>query len=197
MSLKSLQPRTATLIIMILLAAAYRLVQSSNVFSIMSNVTPVGAIALFGGCYFADRWKAFLIPIVALWISDVFLNRIFYFDHWVLFYSGAWLVYGTFALMVVIGQLIKKVSFASVALGGISAALLHWLVSDLGVWIGGIDFTTGLPFTKDWAGLMKCYVLALPFLRNMLIGNLVFCGILFGGFEWMQQRYPSLALQEK
>jgi hypothetical protein len=196
MSIKSLQPRTTTLIIMILLAAAYRLVQSSNVFSIMSNVTPVGAMALFGGCYFADRWKAFLIPIVALWLSDVFLNRIFYYDHWTLFYSGAWLVYGTFGLMVVIGFFIKKVSFLNVAAAGISAALLHWLVSDIGVWAGGTDFTTGLPFTKDWSGLLKCYTLALPFLRNMLVGNLVFCGLLFGSFEWMQHRYPSLQLQK-
>jgi hypothetical protein len=196
MSLKSLQPRTAILIGMILLGAAYRLVQSSNVFSIMSNLTPVGAIALFGGCYFTDRWKAFLVPVLALWISDLFINRIFYADHWVLFYSGAYWVYGTFALMVVIGYFIKKVNFLTVAVAGISAALLHFLVTDFIVWIGGTDFTTGLPFTKDLEGLLKCYYLALPFLRNMLVGNLVFCGLLFGSFEWMQRRYPALQEQK-
>ena len=80
MSLKTLQPRATALITLILLAAAFRLLQSSNVFSFMSNVTPVGAIALFGGCYFADRWKAFIVPLLALFISDVLLNRIYYFD---------------------------------------------------------------------------------------------------------------------
>ncbi len=196
MLLKTLQPRTTVLLLMILLAAAFRLVQSNPVFSILSNVTPIGAIALFGGCYFADRWKAFMIPLFVLWLSDVFLNRIYYFDHWVFYYSGFYWVYGSFALMVVIGHFIKKVSFVTVALGGIGAALAHWVVSDLGVWMGGTDFTTGLPFTKDFSGLMKCLYLALPFLRNMMIGNLVFCGVLFGGFELMQRRYPSLKLQE-
>ncbi len=193
MSLKSLQPRTTALIIMILLAAAFRLAQSSNVFSILSNVTPVGAIALFGGCYFQDRWKAFLVPLLALFISDVLLNRIYYFSDWTFFYSGAYWIYGSFALIVVLGHLIKKVSVLTVVVAGLGAAVTHWLISDLGVWIGGgTDITTGLPFTKDFSGLIRCYVLALPYLRNMAIGNLVFCGVLFGAFEWMQVKYPSL-----
>ena len=90
-------------------------------------------------------------------------------------------------------MLIKKVNFQNVILAGVSAALLHWFVTDFGVWIGGgRDFTTGLPFTQDWSGFVRCLTLALPFLRNMIIGNLVFCGILFGGFEWLQVRYPVL-----
>ena len=189
MSIKSIQPRTTALIVILLAAAAFRLLQSSNIFSFMSNVTPVGAIALFGGCYFADRWKAFLVPLLALWLSDAFLNRIYYFDHWTFYYSGAYWIYGSFALMVVLGQLIKKVTVLNVLLGGVSAALLHWIVSDFGVWVGGTMYT------KDLSGFLQCYVLALPFLKNMLIGNLVFCGILFGGFEWMQRRYPNLSLQ--
>lgn len=181
---------------MILLAAAFRLVQASTEFSILTNFTPVGAIALFGGAYFTDRWKAFIIPMATLWLSDVFINRMFYFDHWVFTYSGFYWVYGSFALMVFIGHFIKKVSFVTVVLSGIGAALAHWIVSDLGVWLGGTDFTTGLPFTKDFSGLVKCLTLALPFLKNMLLGNLVFCGVLFGGFEWMQSRYPSLKLEK-
>ena len=189
MSIKSIQPRTTALMVILLAAAAFRLLQSSNIFSFMSNVTPVGAIALFGGCYFADRWKAFLVPLLALWLSDAFLNRIYYFDHWTFYYSGAYWIYGSFALMVVLGQLIKKVTVLNVLLGGVSAALLHWIVSDFGVWVGGTMYT------KDLSGFLQCYMLALPFLKNMLIGNLVFCGILFGGFEWMQRRYPNLSLQ--
>ena len=197
MSLKSLQPRTTALIIMILLAAAFRLMQSSNVFSFMSNVTPVGAIALFGGCYFVDRWKAFLVPLLVLFISDVLLNRIYYFDHWTFFYSGAYWIYGSFALIVMIGHFIGKVTMLNITLAGVAAAITHFIVSDFGTWAGGgTDITTGLPFTLDMNGLLKSYYLALPFLRNMMIGNLVFCAILFGSFEWMQRKYPSLRMQE-
>jgi hypothetical protein len=195
MSIKSIQPRTTALIIMILLAAAFRLVQSSNVFSILSNVTPVGAIALFGGCYFRDRWKAFLVPLSALLISDLLLNK-FYYSAYGFFYDGMIYIYLSFALIVLLGHLITRVTWASVVLGAVGGAVIHWLVSDFGTWIGGYpDITTGLPFTRDLSGYLRCLLLALPYLKNMLVGNLVFCGVLFGAFEWMQQKYPTLKTQ--
>jgi hypothetical protein len=181
------------LILMVLMAAAFRLVQSSPVFSILSNVTPVGAIAIFGGVYFADRWKAFIVPLAALWLSDLFLNRMYYSDHWMFFYSGMVWTYGSFAAMVLIGMLIRKPTFTNVAVAAVGAALTHWVISDMGVFLFGTDITTGLPFTKDFSGFAKCLGLAIPFLRNMAVGNLVFCGVLFGSFEWMQRRYPALS----
>ena len=194
MSTNNLNPRTAILVSMILLAAAFRLVQSSPVFSILSNLTPFGAMALFGGYYFKDKWKAVLVPVAALWLSDIFLNRFYYNSEWVFFYGGQLWVYGVFAATVVLGMMMGKASFGRVIGFGVGAALLHWLVTDFGVWIGGsTDITTGLPFTKDWNGFVKCLTLALPFLRNMIIGNLVFGGVMFGAFEWAQRRYPALA----
>ncbi len=194
MSLSKINPRIALLVTMILLAAAFRLVQSSPVFSILSNLTPFGAMALFGGHYFKDKWKAMLVPVIALWLSDIFLNRFYYTDHWVFFYGGQLWVYGTFAATVGLGMLMGKPSVLRIAGFGIGAALLHWLVTDFGVWIGGsTDITTGLPFTRDWTGFIKCLTLALPFLRNMILGNLVFCGVLFGAFEYAQRRYPVLS----
>lgn len=193
MSLNTVNPRTAVLVTMILLAAAYRLVQSSPVFSILSNLTPFGAMALFGGHYFRDKWKAMLVPVVALWLSDIFLNRFYYSHEWVFFYGGQLWIYGTFAATVVLGMMMGKATVLRVAGFGIGAALFHWLVTDFGVWVGNsTDITTGLPFTKDWAGFVKCLTLALPFLRNMLIGNLVFCAVMFGAFEWAQRKYPAL-----
>ncbi len=194
MSAVNINPRTTVLVSVILLAAAFRLVQSSPVFSILSNLTPFGAMALFGGHYFKDKWKAVLIPVIALWISDIFLNRAYYTDQWVFFYGGQLWVYGTFAATVGLGMVMGKASFTRVIGFGVGAALLHWLVTDFGVWIGGsTDITTGLPFTKDWNGFVKCLTLALPFLRNMIIGNIVFSGVMFGVFEWAQRRYPVLS----
>ncbi|MBL7849503.1 MAG: hypothetical protein JNN04_01285 [Cyclobacteriaceae bacterium] len=193
MSAVNINPRTTVLVSMILLAAAFRLVQSSPVFSILSNLTPFGAMALFGGYYFRDKWKAMLVPVIALWLSDIFLNRFYYKTEWVFFYSGQLWVYGVFAATVLLGMMIGRPSFLRVTGFGVGAALLHWLVTDFGVWIGGAtDITTGLPFTKDWNGFVKCLTLAIPFLRNMILGNLVFCGVMFGAFEWAQRKYPAL-----
>ena len=195
MSALNLSPRTTVLVAMILLAAAFRLVQSSPVFSILSNLTPFGAMALFGGHYFKDKWKAVLVPVAALWLSDIFLNRFYYNSEWVFFYSGQLWVYGVFAATVGLGMLMGRPSLLRVAGFGIGAALLHWLVTDFGVWIGGsTDITTGLPLTKDWNAFVKCLTLAIPFLRNMIIGNLVFGGVMFGAFEWAQRKYPALKL---
>ena len=73
------------------------------------NFTPIGAMALFGGCYFSDKWKAYLVPILTLWITDLALNY-FYFHQVTFFYSGFAWVYGAFALMVMVGTFIKKVN---------------------------------------------------------------------------------------
>lgn len=179
---------------MTVLAVSFRLLQSSPVFSILSNLTPFGAVALFGGYYFKDKWKAVLVPVLALGISDLFLNRFYYYDHWVFYYEGMLWVYGAFVATVALGMFMDKATPLRVISFGVGAAVLHWFVTDLGLWAGGgMDITTGLPFTKDWNGFVKCLVLALPFLRNMIIGNIVFCGVLFGAFEWMSRKYPVLS----
>ena len=41
-------------------------------------------------------------------------------------------------------------------------------------------------------GLWLCYIAALPYLLNMILGNLVFCAVLFGGFALAERRFPTL-----
>jgi hypothetical protein len=48
-------------------------------------------------------------------------------------------------------------------------------------------------YPKTIAGLMACYAAGIPFFGNTLLGDFVYAGILFGGFEWAQRRYPALA----
>lgn len=188
--------RPVVLAAVILAAGMYRLFMASGTLSPLANFTPLGAMALFGGCYYNDKWKAYPVPLLTLWLTDIILSRFIFFHEWVFFYDGFVWVYGSFALMVLIGGFIKKVSIKSVVFSAVSAALIHWIVSDFGVWLGGgTDVTTGLPFTRDFAGYLKCLSVAIPFMRNLLIGNLVFGALLFGSFELMQRRFPILQLQ--
>ncbi len=192
---KQINPRPFVLAAFILAAGMFRLANSGGLLHVFFNITPLGAMALFGGCYYQDKWKAYLMPLLTLWLTDIIINRFMIFNEWVFFYDGFIWVYGSFALMVLIGQYIKKVSVKSVVLSAVAAALVHWLVSDMGVWLGGgTDITTGEPFTRDWHGLMMCYYLALPYLQKVLVGNLVFSTILFGSFELMQLKFPILKL---
>lgn len=193
---KQINPRPFVLAAFILAAGMFRLANTGGLLPAFLNLTPLGAMAMFGGCYYQDKWKAYLVPLLTLWLTDILINRFFIFNEWVFFYDGFVWVYGSFALMVLIGQYIKKVSIKSVVVSAIASALVHWLVSDMGVWLGGgTDITTGLPFTHDWHGLMMCYYLALPYLQKVLIGNLVFGALLFGSFEFVQLKFPFLKLQ--
>lgn len=191
MSKSLIHPRMGALTVMILIAGAWRLFISGT-HTPLHNFTPVGAMAIFGGCYYANRWKAYLVPLLTLWLSDILLCYFIYYHKLVFFYEGFLWTYASFALMVFIGSFIRKVNVKNILLAGVGAALAHWIITDFGVWAFGLDFTTGKPFTKDIQGLLKCYALALPYLKNMLMGNLVFGAVMFGAFEWAQRKYPGL-----
>ncbi len=190
---KTLHLRTLVLIAFIFFVACWRLFVSQISLPI-ENFTPIGAMALFGGCYFSSKLKSFIFPLMALFISDLVIMHAFFPKYSTgLLYQGWIWTYVAFAFAVVIGSFIKKVSFKSIFISALGASLVHWVISDFGVWFGGLDFTTGLSFTKDIAGFVKCYVLALPFLKGILLGNLVFSGLMFGLFELAQKHFSVLS----
>ncbi len=196
MSLKKINPRTALLILFIMLTGLLRVMSAGKLLSPIANFTPIGAMALFGGTYFTGKWKSYLFPLLTLFLSDMLMMQFFYTAHSNgLLYHGWYWTYGAFAIMVLIGQSVKKVSFTNVVSAALAAALTHWIVTDFGVWLGGgSDISTGKALTRDWHGFVQCYVQAIPFLKNMLLGNIIYSGILYGGFEILQKRYPLLRL---
>lgn len=181
MSLKKINIRNSVLILMIILAAATRMLNLSNIVS-WANFTPVGAVALFGGAYFSDKWKAYLVPLAILLISDLLINY-FQYNHAGL-YNGWWFVYLSFAVMVFIGSLIKKVNVANVLMAAVGAVVIHWLITDT-------TFNSTL-YAGGLLGYMQSLTAAIPFELKMICGNIVFCAILFGGFELAKSKYTVL-----
>jgi hypothetical protein len=148
------------------------------------NFTPVGALCLFGGAYFTRRWAAFGVPLAALVVSDLVLAVTLYNVASLLYMPP---VYVSFALIVGLGVLLRgRIGPVSVVSAAVGAAMLHYLVTNFAVWMFQ-DF-----YPRTGAGLIACYTAALPYLQNMLVANLIFCGILFGGFAWAQQQFPAL-----
>lgn len=158
------------------------------------NFTPIGAIALFGAAYFTDKKWALIVPISALWISDLILNNVMYasFHEGFAWFTGGFLyIYGSIALIIVLGYyLLKKITVGRVLGGAIGASVVFFIVSNFGVWIS----TPMYPLTLE--GLIACYTAAIPFFHNTLAGNVVYSGVLFGGFEWIKANYPSIQLVE-
>ena len=56
----------------------------------------------------------------------------------------------------------------------LAMSLLFFLTTNLGVWLW---FNT---YERSVAGLLQCYVQALPFFRYTLSGDLIFACLLFG-----------------
>lgn len=178
-----LNPRTITLVAMVLAAAGARLLPHPP------NVTPIAAIALFGGAYFASRWAIWLVPLAALALSDLVIGTLVY-DYGFFYAHMPW-VYASFAATVGIGLLLRsRRSPLRVASATLGCSLLFFVVSNFGVWFAG----TMYPHTAE--GLVACYTAAIPFFRNMLIGNTLFVALLFGVFEFAQRRVASLRMPE-
>src|SRR5882757_7630629 len=119
---QQINPRPWVLAAIILSAGIFRLFTASGTLTPFSNFTPLGAMALFGGCYYQDKWKAYLVPLLTLWLTDVLLNRYLFFHSWVLFYDGFAWVYASFALMVLIGHYVRQVSVKTVVLSAVAGA---------------------------------------------------------------------------
>lgn len=184
MSLKNLNARNWVLFLIIFVAAATRFIPLMGDAK-WFNFTPVGAIALFAGTHFKNRWKAYLVPLLLLFISDIFINYS-YTGQWTLFYGGFSVVYACFAAMVFIGGLIKKVGVGSVLAASVAGVLIHWLATDIQPWLGGTMYS------KDITGYYQSLVAAIPFEKNLLLGNLIFGAVLYGGFELAKSKYTVL-----
>jgi hypothetical protein len=183
MSLEKINIRNSVLILMIIVAAVIR---SLNINHITEWVTftPIGAVAMFSGTYFKDKFKAFFVPLLTVFVSDLVLNYAYY-HKFVLVSSSSIIVYASLALMVVVGMMIKKVNVVNVIGASLVSVLIHWLLTDL-------PFLYGTAYTHDLAGYAKALYVAIPFERPLLYGNLIFGGLLYGGFELAKSKYTVL-----
>src|SRR5690349_4806804 len=71
-TMKKINIRFSVLLLMVLLAGLSR--TAIQVY----NFTPIAAMALFGGAYFSEKWKAFLWPLVSLFLGDLIIQGIIY-----------------------------------------------------------------------------------------------------------------------
>lgn len=185
MSLQKINFRNSFLILVIVAAAATRFMNLGS-FSSWTNFTPIGAMAMFGGAYFSDKIKAYAVPLLTLFVSDLLLNYI-YFQKLTFFYDGVFWVYMSFLLMVFVGTFLKKINVVNVVLASVAAVFIHWIVSDIGVVL-----MAGSMYPKTFAGYLAALTAAIPFERNLLVSNLVYCFFMFGAFELAKMKFPAL-----
>lgn len=141
------------------------------------NVSPVAAMALFGGAFYVDKRVAFIVPFVALFVSDLILGL----------HNTMIFVYAGFALTVAIGFLLKgRVTVTNTAFAAVASSVLFFLLTNLGAWM-----TSGL-YAKSAEGLMQAYAAGIPFFQNSLLGNLVYTAVIFSAYVFLQKNLPVL-----
>jgi hypothetical protein len=156
---------------MILVAALSRLLPHPP------NFTPIAALALFGGAQFANPRAAFLVPLVAMLLSDLILG----------FTNLTPVIYGCFALTVCLGFWVRRRrDVGRIAVAALAGSLLFFVITNFAVWAA-----SGL-YPRTLAGLVECYIAALPFFRNTLAGDLFYSAILFGGLKLAERQLPRL-----
>jgi len=165
------KPRFLLLTGMILAAALSRLIPHPP------NFSPVAALALFGGAAIASKRLAFVLPLAAMFLSDLILG----------FSLMTPVIYGCFALIVCLGFWVKRSqSVGRIGLAAVAGAILFFVVTNFGVW------ALGSYYPKTVAGLTECFVAAIPFFWNTLISDLFYATILFGALRAAEWRWPVL-----
>jgi hypothetical protein len=160
-------PRLLLIVIFIAIAAMARLLPHPP------NVSPIGALALFAGACLPRCWFIYLIPLVAMFLGDLVLGL----------HSLIPVVYGSFAVNVLLGRWLRtRRTMFSTATITLIGSIQFFVVTNLACW-----FLYDPPTLE---GLLACYVHALPFFRNALLGDLFFTTVLFGALALLERWVP-------
>ncbi len=178
-----LNTKNGFLLLVVLAAAFSRLIPHAP------NVTPIGALALFGAAYFSRKSLALVVPAISIFLSSLVINNVIYQPEsfmWMdINFPAQILAFGLIGMMAFFS--LKKINVKSVATSSISASLIFFVVTNFSTWL-----TDGM-YPMTLSGLITCYEMAIPFFWNTLAGDLVYVSILFGGYELVRRQVPALA----
>ena len=133
------------------------------------HFTPVGAALLYFGA--RRSRKEFAIPVLMLAASDVYLAVVHYGmkESWDFLVICAW-----YAAALFMGRfIVSKTTPVRVMSAALASAISFFLVSNFAVW------AFGTMYSHNWAGLLQCYTMAIPFFRNTFASDLILTPLAF------------------
>lgn len=143
---------------------------SSRLIPHWPNFTPLVTLSLLAGAFFSRR-RALVLVMTMLVLSDVSLS---WLHHYPLFGSWTLFTYTGFLSMIFLGRFLRiKPTLIKSILYALSCSVGYWLWTNFGVWW----LSNLYPYTQ--AGFINCYFMALPFLRNDLIGAVSWMFVLY------------------
>jgi hypothetical protein len=152
------------------------------------NFTPIMAMSIFGGAMFADKRFAFLVPLLAMFITDAIIG----------FHSTILFVYSGFAIGVLLGFSLKnKLKPGRLALTSLAGSSVFFILTNFGAWL-----TSGI-YPKTIDGLMQAYFFGLPFFRYTpmemfgfsVLGDLTYCFVFYAVIVLVEKYSPKFSLR--
>ena len=125
------------------------------------NFAPITGIALFSSKKINNKLLGICLPIIPLFISDLFIGISFINIF----------VYISFILIFFFGSLFPKIDVKSVFF----SSVIFFILTNLGVWYIG--------YPKNVEGLITCFTLAVPFFINTILGDLFYSFIFFRSYK--------------
>ena len=130
------------------------------------NFTPIIAVAIMSGYLFRNIYLSLAILSISMFLADVFIG----------FYNNMLFTYlSLFLIAFVFFKIGKKIDFKNFFIYGFIGSLIFFIVSNFGVWILGSPGVNDIAYEKTLAGLVECYILAIPFFPNTLLSTIIFC----------------------
>lgn len=159
------------LILLVLGAALTRLIPHPP------NATAIVAMGVFAGSFFQSRTLAVFIPLAALFISDLLIG----------FHDGMIWVYGAVAVIAIFSTwfMANNKKAGHVVAASFLASCFFFIATNLAVWL-----QSGM-YPRDLNGFVQCYVMAIPFFGNQLMGDFFFSAVLFGGYALSRRFMPA------
>lgn len=148
-----------------------------------ANFSPIFALGLFVG-FLSNDWRYKLLPIIALFISDLFLG----------FYQPGVMLTVYFSLLITIflgNSLQKKYSYFSAINMSLISALFFFAFTNWAVWFFGTWYSA------DLSGLQQSYLLAIPFFKNTLLSNFVYSAFFFGAYQISLSYQKNIIISHK
>ena len=128
------------------------------------NFTPILATAIYTPYIINDKWIAMLIPLSAMFIVDIIIG----------FHPYMLWVYGAIGLSTLISNWSMRFNKKYIQLGvmAILSSILFFIITNFAVWA----IWDYYPKTID--GLIICYIKAIPFFQNTLLGTIIYTAII-------------------
>ena len=140
-----------------------------------ANMTAMTNLSLYAGARLGRR-TALVMTVASLFLSNWYFSIIY---HYAFFSITSFFMFSGFIGITLFGRhAIKDTTLKNIFPTVLVASFGYWLWTNLGVWLQG-------SYPMSLSGLMTCFVMALPFLKNALIGDVAWMLVVFGLLDKM------------